>query len=141
MGATLCYMAARVKLDVDAIGLRAQRRREILGLEQPDVAERAGMSRAYISRLENGAVKSPKLGDLASVAQALELSLDTLIYGTAPPSSSDIPAVFSKLPSGTAIAMTNLARGFPWMAEADREFVVGTMEQFAERFGRADESR
>ncbi len=39
------------------------------------------MSRAYISRLENGNVSSPKVNDLASVAAALEWPLDCLLFG------------------------------------------------------------
>lgn len=140
VSATLCYMAARVKLDVDAIGLRIQRRREDMGLEQPDIAERAGMSRAYISRLENGSVKSPKLGDLASVAQALELSLDTLIYGDSPKAATDVTTILARMP-GASVAMTNLARGLQWAEDDDRRFVVGTLEQLAERFGRPEPSQ
>lgn len=92
------------------------------------------MSRAYVSRLENGSVKSPKLGDLASVAAALELSLDTLIYGTVPTIGSDISTLLAKL--GVSMAMTNLARGLQWAEDDDRAFVIGQLEGLAQRFGR-----
>lgn len=77
---TICHMNARVTLRVDAIGRRAAQRRENLRLEQEDVATRAGMSRAYVSRLENGMVKAPKVTDLAAIAGALDVTLDTLLY-------------------------------------------------------------
>lgn len=57
-GGTMCHMASVVKLDAGAIGRRAAARRGDLGLDQEGVATRAGMSRAYISRLENGSVTS-----------------------------------------------------------------------------------
>jgi transcriptional regulator with XRE-family HTH domain len=74
-------MPPHVKLDIVAIGQRASDRRDELGLDQVQVATASGMSRAYISRLENGIVSNPKVADLASIAEALRLSLDQLIYG------------------------------------------------------------
>lgn len=133
-------MSARTKLDVDEIGTRIARRRKEMGLEQNEVAERSGMSRAYVSRLETGGVKSPKLGDLASVAEALEMSLDALIYGEAPKTESDIIAILARMP-GASAAMSNLARGLQWAEEEDRAFVVGTLEQLAQRFGRPTRPR
>jgi transcriptional regulator with XRE-family HTH domain len=66
---------------MDAIGRRASRRRDALHLDQQEVADKAGMSRAYVSRLENSMVANPKVSDLAAVAEALGLSLDALVYG------------------------------------------------------------
>lgn len=95
--ATLCYMTARMTLDVTAIGRRAALRRELLRLEQADVATKAGMSRAYVSRLENGGVLNPKLADLAAIADALGLSLDALIYGRPTDTSDvDLPNILSR---------------------------------------------
>lgn len=81
MAVTMSYMEPRVRLDIDALGNRVKLRRMELRLEQEQVGEAAGMSRAYVSRLENGSVKNPKVTDLASIAAALKVSLDTLIYG------------------------------------------------------------
>jgi transcriptional regulator with XRE-family HTH domain len=74
-------MSTRTLLDINAMGRRASRRREQLHLDQQEVADKAGMSRAYVSRLENGMVANPKVSDLAAVAEALGLSLDALVYG------------------------------------------------------------
>lgn len=70
MSATICYMGTHIALNIDAIGRRAADRRKSLGLEQGDIASRAGMSRAYVSRLENGSVKNPKVTDLSAIATA-----------------------------------------------------------------------
>jgi transcriptional regulator with XRE-family HTH domain len=86
-------MSTRTLLDIGAIGQRASGRREALHLDQQEVADKAGMSRAYVSRLENGMVANPKVADLAAVAEALELSLDTLIYGR----PSDLDADLAQL--------------------------------------------
>lgn len=98
MIATICYMSTRVQLDVNAIGHRAARRRIELHLEQEDVATESGMSRAYISRLENGGVLNPKVTDLASVAAALTISLDQLIYGQPPADLvADLPNLLKRV--------------------------------------------
>lgn len=126
MLATICYMNARVTLDIDAIGDRASARREELHLEQEEVAEKAGMSRAYISRLENGGVRNPKVVDLAAVAAALGLSLDRLIYGHA---SGDADADLSSLLTSmldpeVGSLMAKTARKYPEMTPDQRGFLI-----------------
>lgn len=69
----------RTSLDVAAIGRRLAQRRDDLRLDQEGVAEKAGVSRAYISRLERGIVPNPKVTELAQVAEALDLTLAELI--------------------------------------------------------------
>lgn len=96
--ATLCYMGTRPKLDMVRIGRRAADRRDELGLEQEDVATKACMSRGYISRLENGIVKNPKIEDLAAVANALGYSIDRLIYGQPDAELiADLPKVIARV--------------------------------------------
>lgn len=72
-------MDARTRLDIAAIADRLARRRIEKRLEQTEVAERAGLSRAYISRLEKGIVLNPKLFDLAHVARVLDIPLADLV--------------------------------------------------------------
>lgn len=79
VGATICHMVTGKHLDVAEIGRRLAARRERLGLDQEAVADRAGLSRPYISRLERGIVPNPKLLDLEQVASALELPLNDLV--------------------------------------------------------------
>lgn len=81
-GVTICHMNTAKRLDVAAIGRRLMERREHMRLAQDDLAERASLSRAYISRLERGVVPNPKLVDLAQVAEALGMSVAEL---TMPP--------------------------------------------------------
>ena len=59
-------------------------------MEQTEVAERAGLSRAYVSRLEKGIVPNPKLFDLARVAGVLDLPLSELIRPPGDGASRDL---------------------------------------------------
>lgn len=93
--ATICFMGS-VTLDIGAIGRRAADRRIELHLKQEHVATESGMSRAYISRLENGGVLNPKVSELASVAAALRLSLDTLIYGRIDAPDADFAGILMR---------------------------------------------
>lgn len=83
LDATLCYMGPRTRLDVSAIAQQLADRRAEKRLEQTEVAERAGLSRAYISRLEKGLVPNPKLLDLAQVAAVLDVPLGALLTPSA----------------------------------------------------------
>ncbi len=70
---------AEPELDLVGLGERVAQRRRRLHLEQADVADRAGLSPAYVSRLERGRIIAPKITDLRSIARALDVTLDDLI--------------------------------------------------------------
>lgn len=72
-------MTDRPKIDPKTLGQRVVNRRVELGYEQADLALRSGLSRAYISRLENGLVGNPKLFDLELVAEVLDIPLTELV--------------------------------------------------------------
>lgn len=78
-GATICNVGTRTRLDIGVIARRLTERRAELRLEQTEVAERAGLSRAYVSRLESGIVPNPKLFDLQRVADVLDIPLSALL--------------------------------------------------------------
>lgn len=77
-GVTVCHMGTRKRVNVTEIGKRVAKRRIDLGLQQEELADRAGVSRPYISRLERGVVPSPKLLELDAVAGALDMSIAEL---------------------------------------------------------------
>jgi transcriptional regulator with XRE-family HTH domain len=128
-------MPPRVKLDIGAIGQRASDRREELGLDQMQVGTVSGMSRAYISRLENGVVSNPKVADLASVADALRLSLDQLIYGHPTGSMDvDLPDLLKRRLGpelGTAVARLDMALAA--LEQRDISAAVVVLESISER--------
>lgn len=86
-GVTMCHMVTRRTLDVGAIAVRLKARREALHWNQDEVAERARVSRAYVSRLERGIVPNPKTTELSQVAEALGLTLVDLI---GPPPDAEV---------------------------------------------------
>ena len=77
---TISYMDAGTKLNVAALGQRVETLRKTAGLDQEDLARRAFLSRAYVSRLERGIVPAPKVTDLEQVATALGKSLADLLH-------------------------------------------------------------
>lgn len=66
-------MPARTSAELGAV-LRSHRRAR--GLTQEGVAERAGVSRAFVSDLERGARAGAELARVLAVARALDLALD-----------------------------------------------------------------
>lgn len=72
-------MDTRKRLDVVEIGRRIAERRDHMRLDQEQLAERARVSRPYISRLERGIVPNPKLLDLEQVANALDMTIVELV--------------------------------------------------------------
>ncbi len=121
-------------LEAREIGRRVTRYRERLGFRQAELAKRAGRSEAYVNRLENGLVRSPKIGDLSAIARALSVTLDGLIYGEAPRTDEDILAALARQPR-FAVAMASLVKGLQMADAEDRDFVIGHLESLARRFG------
>jgi transcriptional regulator with XRE-family HTH domain len=64
----------RARLDPAAVGLPTRARRRTPGLRREDVAERAGVSVAWYTSLEQGRPVSPSLRVVAALADALQLS-------------------------------------------------------------------
>lgn len=69
----------RPRIDPMTLGRRIVKRRSELQMEQGTLAILSTLSRAYISRLENGLVANPKLFDLEQVARVLDLPLVELV--------------------------------------------------------------
>jgi len=64
-----------------SLGKQLQRAREVAGLSQQEVAERAGMSRVYVSILENDR-QSPTVDKLTKLCVVLGVRLSVLIART-----------------------------------------------------------
>lgn len=92
------------------------------------------MSEACINRLENGVVRNPKIQDLALVAGALEVTLETLLYGDLPEPEPDLVALMGRQPR-LAAGIASLLRGLQWAQPDDRDFVLTHLESLARRFG------
>ena len=78
-----------MKLSSDRVNTMAKNMRAARvdrGYTQEEVAEMAGISPVYYGQLELGN-KSPSLETILNIADALHVSLDTLIYGATPEST------------------------------------------------------
>ena len=62
------------------LGRRLSHLREKHGLSQTQLADMAGIGRAHLSQIENGAVAA-RIDTLHSLASALDLSLEELLEG------------------------------------------------------------
>jgi transcriptional regulator with XRE-family HTH domain len=77
---------------VNTIGQRIKEARQALGLNQNELARRAGLrSGSAITMYESGARSNPK--HLLALASALQVNPQWLQYGRGPRSASDIPKV------------------------------------------------
>lgn len=65
-----------------AVGERIRERRAELGWTQDQLAQKAGISKSFLSDLENGK-RSVGANNLLDIARALGVSLDFLMTGTA----------------------------------------------------------
>jgi DNA-binding XRE family transcriptional regulator/predicted DNA-binding transcriptional regulator AlpA len=75
-------------LEVQALLHRLRKEREAAGLSLADVAERTGMDRAAISRLENGHQPNPTIDTLARYAAALGKTIVWSVSDLSKPESS-----------------------------------------------------
>jgi len=64
-----------------SVGQGVKRYRELLRMNQRQLAERSGLSQATVSRIEGGQVKNPKFEALGKLATALRVTVDDLVRG------------------------------------------------------------
>jgi y4mF family transcriptional regulator len=74
--------ARRGELRMASVGERIRGRRAELGWTQDQLAQKAGISKSFLSDLENGK-RSVGANNLLDIARALGVSLDFLMTGTA----------------------------------------------------------
>ncbi len=77
---------------LDQLGARIQQRRVARALTLEELAEQSGLSKGYLSRIENG-LQTPPLGTLMRIAAALELDATSLINGEPAPNPAASPLV------------------------------------------------
>lgn len=76
-----------------ALGQRLQDARKSAGLTQQDLCHRAKLSYSTLAKIERGAIRSPSIFTIQSIATALGLSLDALMGHTLTP---EVPQVNKK---------------------------------------------
>jgi FMN phosphatase YigB (HAD superfamily)/DNA-binding XRE family transcriptional regulator len=66
-------------LDEKSLGKRLQAARQAAGLTQQNLCQRANLSYSTLAKIERGAIKSPSIFTVQTIAAALGVSLDTLL--------------------------------------------------------------
>jgi transcriptional regulator with XRE-family HTH domain len=90
-------------LDLVKLGHQVRLRRKSKGWSLSDLAKESGVSKAYISDVENGAAGRPNIQYVYSLAVALGVSLDGLLRDTVrKPLETGPKAKIEELPPGLA---------------------------------------
>jgi len=93
-------MADTRTIDLKKLGEEIRSRRLGKGWSLSDLAEHSGVSKAYISDLENGNAGKPNVQYVYAIAVALDVTLDELLGNEAPSSNRRIARKKEDLPQG-----------------------------------------
>ena len=74
-------------MDEKKLGKRLQAARQTAGLTQQALCQKAGLSYSTLAKIERGAIKTPSIFTIQSIATALNVSLDELVGVPAAPAS------------------------------------------------------
>ncbi len=77
-------------MDEQTLGKQLQAARQAAGLTQQQLCHQANLSFSTLTKIERGAIKSPSIFTIQSIASALGVGLDELVGGTAGPSSRQL---------------------------------------------------
>jgi HAD superfamily hydrolase (TIGR01509 family) len=77
-------------MDEQGLGKRLQMARQAAGLTQQALCQRANLSFSTLTKIERGAIKSPSIFTIQSIAGALGISLDELIGHDGPAASRQL---------------------------------------------------
>ena len=69
------------KMDCKAVGERIKARKHELGITANDLQERSGVPLDTINNIVYGRTSDPRTESLAKIAQALDISLDYIVFG------------------------------------------------------------
>ncbi len=72
-------------MDEAGLGRRVQQARQAAGLTQQALCQKAGLSYSTLTKIERGAIKSPSIFTIQTIAAALGTTLDALLQNTTAP--------------------------------------------------------
>lgn len=109
-------------LDEKALGKRLQAMRRQKGFTQQTLCQQASLSYSTLAKIERGAIKSPSIFTVVSIAQAMGISLDELLGLSSTP---DTPVTMRRTKSGVSFIYFDMndtllrgsQRGFTLLAE------------------------
>ncbi|HSX08453.1 MAG TPA: HAD-IA family hydrolase [Candidatus Saccharimonadales bacterium] len=83
-------------MDEAGLGRRVQQARQAAGLTQQALCQKAGLSYSTLTKIERGAIKSPSIFTIQTIAAALGTGLDSLMRNTVAPLTKERPKLRSK---------------------------------------------
>lgn len=93
--------------DVQRLASTIRQQRERLGLSASEVARRAGVAKGTITRLELGQIASPRMDNLRTIADVLQLPFTEILADSSMLRDSDLPTLkpylrtkFKDMPEG-----------------------------------------
>jgi len=97
-----------------------KRMRERSGLSQQQLADRSGISKAQISRLESGKQDNPQIKTLIPLSSALGVSLEEIAYGEQSGSFSYITKMIEVLPEQDRESIRKLLKIWVLTSQSDQ---------------------
>jgi transcriptional regulator with XRE-family HTH domain len=93
-------MTDNLKIDLEKLGSSIRSLRLGKGWSLTDLAEASGVSKAYISDLENGVAGKPNIQYIYAIAVALDVTIDDLLGQAAPRPAKKAQRKKQDLPQG-----------------------------------------
>lgn len=93
--------------DIQRLASTIRQQRERLGLSASEVARRAGVAKGTITRLELGQIASPRMDNLRTIADVLQIPFTEILADSSMLRDSDLPTLkpylrtkFKDMPEG-----------------------------------------
>jgi putative hydrolase of the HAD superfamily len=93
-------------MDEKGLGRRLQAARQAAGFTQQALCQKASLSYSTLAKIERGAIKSPSIFTIQSIAAALNMALDDLLGVASPNAAAAVPKKVSK--SGVRFAFFDI---------------------------------
>ncbi|WP_334472139.1 helix-turn-helix domain-containing protein [Arsenophonus sp. PmNCSU2021_1] len=102
------------------LGERIKNIRGMLNLSQQDLAEKSGISKTQISRIESGEQNNPQIRTVISISTALNLTIEELIFGDESTTNSYLTQAINRLPNEDQKMIKKLIKMWVLTAESEK---------------------
>ena len=102
------------------IGDNIRRIRKNAGMSQQDLAERCGISKSQLSRLESGEQKNPTIQTIIPIATAVGVSLDEIVFGESTETMTYLSKALDEMPDEDKAAIRKLIKGWMLISHSEK---------------------
>ncbi|MDO4225553.1 MAG: helix-turn-helix transcriptional regulator [Bergeyella zoohelcum] len=102
------------------LGDNIKRIRKTSGVSQQELADMSGVSKAQISRLENGEQNNPQINTIVAIASNLGVSVEEIIYGDKTESFSYLEKTLKELPIEDQESIKKLIKVWILMSQSEK---------------------